>query len=418
MPDTDIVYRLFLSLAIGLVVGVERGWRLRDQPDGSRVAGIRTYGLSALLGGFTAALSSALSAPLLLGAGLLAYTGALLLFEMRKAAEQHTVSATSTIAGMAVFVLGELAVVGSPLDAAIGGVLVALTLSSRALLHNLLRRLSWVEVRSALLLLGMTVIILPLLPNRTVDPWGGVNPWEIWLFTVITATISYAGYIAIRLLGPQRGILVSAIFGAIASSTAVTMAFGRRARGGDPWLPLAGGACLAAMVSVLRVLAIVALVRFDVALLVLLPGGIAAATFGLIGAAILYRTRQTLTVAPELGNPFDLRALLLFAAGFAFIAAASAAASPLIGTSSVLITSGLTGIFNIDIAVLTAARQAGQTITAGMAAVAILVALLLNSLGRLSVGAAAGPPRYGLTLFAATAAAALTGGAAAVGLRL
>jgi uncharacterized membrane protein (DUF4010 family) len=88
----------------------------------------------------------------------------------------------------------------------------------------------------------MTAIVLPLLPNRTVDPWGGVNPWEIWLFTVLTAAIFYGGYIAVRLLGPGKGVLVSGVAGALVSSTSVKLAFARRAHEGGPIRSLTAGA--------------------------------------------------------------------------------------------------------------------------------------------------------------------------------
>ena len=115
------------------------------------------------------------------------------------------------------------------------------------------RRLSWIELRSALMLAVMTAIGLPLLPDRAIDPWGGFNPWEVWFFTVLTAAISYLGYIAVKVLGSAKGLLVSGLAGALVSSTAVTVAFARTAKAGGNPRPLSGAAALAAMVSVLRV---------------------------------------------------------------------------------------------------------------------------------------------------------------------
>ena len=100
------------------------------------------------------------------------------------------------MAGLGVFGLGALAVVGDFRIAAAAGTALTAILASREVLHAALRRLTWVELRSAVVLAAMTAIVLPILPDRTLDPWGGFNPREVWFFTVLIATISYLGYIA------------------------------------------------------------------------------------------------------------------------------------------------------------------------------------------------------------------------------
>ena len=103
-------------------------------------------------------------------------------------------SVTGAAAALAVFGLGGLSVVGLTIAPRLRPASRSRAWSPAAeALHGLLRQVSWVELRSALLLAGMTAIVLPLLPNRPIDPWGGVNPWQIWFFTVLTAAISYGG---------------------------------------------------------------------------------------------------------------------------------------------------------------------------------------------------------------------------------
>jgi uncharacterized membrane protein (DUF4010 family) len=97
--------------------------------------------------------------------------------------------------------------------AAASGVAATGLLALKPALHAWLRRLSWIELRSALVLMAMTFILLPLLPNRTIDPWASINPYEIWLMTILIAVISFAGYGAIKLLGAERGILFGAVGG-------------------------------------------------------------------------------------------------------------------------------------------------------------------------------------------------------------
>ena len=267
-----LIVRLAWALLIGLLVGLERGWRERDMPAGSRTAGIRTYGLSGLLGGLLAALSQAFGSSVLFAFGFVGFAAVFGWFKWQEEKQAGTVSVTDVVAALAVFALGGLAVAGDYVAAAAGAVALAGLLASREPLHALLRRISWIELRSVLLLAGMTAIILPLLPNRTIDPWGGLNPWEIWFFTVLTAAISYGGYVAVRVFGPGKGILISGLAGALVSSTAVTVAFGRRASAGEQARPLAAGASLAAMISVLRVLTVVAVVKPELALGIAVTG--------------------------------------------------------------------------------------------------------------------------------------------------
>ena len=404
-----VIARLGLALAIGLLVGLERGWRERDAAPGSRTAGIRTFGLAGLLGGIFAAVGDAMGSALVLATGFLGFALILAWFQIREAAHDQTFSVTGVVAGLAVFGLGALAVVGDQRAAAAGGAALAGLLASRELLHGLLRRLSWVELRSALVLAVMTAIGLPLLPDRTIDPWGGLNPHEIWFFTVLTAAISYLGYIAVRVLGPSRGLLVSGMAGALVSSTAVTIAFARRAAAGGPVAALAGGAILAAMVSIIRGCAVGGIVEATV-LPAILPAALAAAaTFAAAGLLLLRRAGAVDGEAQAPQNPFDLGPLLLFAAFFAVVATVSAAVVARFGTASLLATSGLSGMFDVDVAVLSALRMVDGGVAAGLAGQAVLAALAANGFGRLALAFGAGPPRYWLPLAGATVLAAGAG---------
>lgn len=407
-----LILQLGLSLAIGLLVGLERGWRERDTPEGGRAAGIRTYGISGLVGGVVAALSASLDAPSILIAGFLTFTAVFAWYKARESLHDEDYSVTGIIAALGVFALGALAVVGDQRAAAAGGAALAAVLASRELLHGLLRRISWIELRSALVLAVMTAIILPLLPDRAVDPWGGFNPRQVWLFTVLTAAISFLGYIAVRALGTTRGALVSGLAGALISSTAVTLSLARTAKTGTNPLPLAGAAILAAGVSVIRVTAIVAIVTPSVlgvaglAILAAIGGFAACGVFLLIS-----RHSVSSEGAQPARNPFEIGPLVLFAALFAVVSTVSAALS--IGSSSGMVaTSAISGIFDIDVAVLSALRLLGQPATMEAVGHAVLLALATNAIGRLTVAAVAGPVRFWLPLAGATVVAIALGYAA------
>ncbi|MEQ1945296.1 MgtC/SapB family protein [Mesorhizobium sp. VNQ89] len=406
-----LIGKLGLALAIGLLVGLERGWRERDAPDGARTAGVRTYAITGLLGGLFAALARSMEAPSVLIAGLLAFTAVFAWYKSREAIHDADFSVTGVVAGIGVFVLGALAVVGDHRAAAAGGTALAVVLASRDLLHGLLRRTSWVELRAAMVLAVMTAIILPLLPAQAVDPWGGFNPRQVWIFTVLTAAISFLGYIAVRVFGSTRGVLVGGLAGAVVSSTAVTLALARTAAAdGNAW-PLAGAATLAAAVSVLRVTGIVAIVAPSV-LGVVGPAILAAvAVFAICGGLYLTRGHLAGTGDRSPRNPFELGPLLLFAAGFAVVSTISAAAAS--GHAAGMVaTSAVSGIFDVDVAVLSALRLLG--ISADIEAVghAVLIALATNAVGRLIVAAVTGPVRFWLPLAGASVLAGAAGVAA------
>lgn len=402
----QLIFRLAVSLAIGLLVGVERGWRERKEAEGSRTAGVRTYALTGLLGGVSAALSQVLESPAVLIVAALSASALFAAFKYREMVRDDDYSVTGIVAAMLVFALGALAVVGDTAVAGAGAIAVTALLAEREILHRLVRHLTWPELRSALLLLGMTVIVLPLLPDRTIDPFDSINPRQIWLFMVLTAGISFAGYVAVRVAGPEKGILFSAIGGALVSSTAVAIAFARRASAGEPSGLLAGGAALAAMVSVLRVLMVCAVVRPELLLHLGPPAVAAALAFGLSGVAMM-RSGAGAGGEANLGNPIDLWPLAAFAALFATVSAVSGFLLRAVGPDSLYAVSAVAGIVDVDVPSLNAARLAGNGLSMTGAAVCILIALGMNGVGRIIFAAAGGTRAFTLRFATATLAAAM-----------
>jgi len=404
-----LIVKLGLALAIGLLVGLERGWRERTAPAGSRTAGIRTYGISGLLGGVIAALGAATSSDWLLPVAFLAFSLVFSWFKWHESEHDEDFSFTGVAAALAVFTLGALAVAGDFRVAAAAGTALAVLLASREVLHGLLQRLSWIEVRSALILAVMTAIILPLLPDAPIDPWGALNPREIWVFTLLAATLSYLGYVAVRVLGPARGLLYSCLAGSLVSSTAMTLTLagsdgdGRR---------LAGAASLAAMVSILRVTLIAALVS-PLVLVTAGPAALAAAAiFGLSGWMMLAGMRDT--DMPESGNqnPLELKPLMLFALIFALVAVVSVLSSRYFGSSGLAITAAISGMVDADAAVLSVLRLESGAIPIPLVGNAVLAALASNAAGRLLGGAVAGRSAFWLPLAVVNGAAAAAGLAA------
>ncbi|POR47142.1 uncharacterized membrane protein (DUF4010 family) [Bosea psychrotolerans] len=402
----DIYFRFGVALAIGLVIGIERGWRDRDGPPGSRTAGIRTFALAGLLGAVSAAVARDMAAPLVFIALLIAFTSVFAWFKVREADEDNDFSVTSVVAALLVFTLGAYCVVGSPQTAAAAGVAAAGLLAGRDFLHGALTRLTWPELRSALLLLAMSVIVLPILPNRTIDPFASVNPREVWTFTVLAGAISYLGYVAVRLLGTTRGLLVTSAAGALVSSTAVTVALARQAREGQVPVRLAGAAAIAGMISILRVLVLVA----AVAPAVLAHAGpaalAAAAAFGAASLFLLRSSGQELDgKASPLANPLDLQPLLAFAVTLTLVLLLVGWLASLVGQQGLFLSSGLVGLIDVDVAALTAARNVEALGGPRAAGVAILVAMAVNAVARVGYAMIAGPLVFSARLLLVTGAA-------------
>lgn len=405
----SLILRIGLALAIGLAVGVVRGWQQREEPAGSRTAGIRTFALSGLLGGVGAAVAQALNAPLFLGILVVVFGMVFAWFSFHEVEHDKTFSVTGTVAALAVFALGALAVVGNPVAAAAGGAATAGLLASREVLHGFLARLSWAELRSALLLLAMTVIVLPILPNKPITNLDTLSPQEMWFLTVLTATLSFAGYVAVKVWGTEKGTLATSIAGGLVSSTAVTISFARRAGTGEAVGLLAAGAMLAGIVSIMRVLAIVLFVAPHLVPQIIVPALLAASAFGIFAFFQWKGAKPDDTSHMPLRNPFDLQLLLVFALILLIASPVSGWLIGQLGTGGIMLSSGSVALVDVDVAVLTASRFSHTEIGTGGAASAILLALAVNALARAVYATVTGPPAFFGRLGAATVLAISVG---------
>jgi uncharacterized membrane protein (DUF4010 family) len=416
MTTAELFERLGLALAIGLLFGVERGWQEREGKPGSRAAGIRTFALIGLLGGVWGLLAQAGGDVALLGFAALGFAGWFGYFEWRETASQGSVSATGFVAGLLGFALGAYAVLGDKAAAGSAAVAATVILAERRVLHGFLEQLKWVELRAALMLLVMTFVLLPVLPDRAIDPWDSINPYQLWLLTILTAGISYAGYVAVKLAGARKGLLYAGATGGLVSSTTVTWTFarmaGQYARGRSEF---AAGIMASWTVSLIRMAAI-ALV---LAPALIRPLGIpvaAAVAVMLIGAALLFR-RATLDPAGaklELRDPFDIWMILRFTAVLAIVMLAAKLLAGAMGESGLLGLGAVSGLADVDPITLSMARSAGSGVTFDEAASVILVAAGANLVAKCALAVFFGGTRLARPLLAVAALAAGAAGAAMI----
>ncbi len=406
MTSIALFERLGLALAIGLLIGIERGWHERDAKAGSRAAGIRTFALVGLLGGIWAALANFVGA-IVLGFAAAAFACCFALFEWSEARSSNTNSATGMVAGLITFALGALAVFGATGAAAACAVATALLLAERTALHQFVERLKWPELRAALILLAMTVILLPVLPDRTVDPWGALNPRELWAMTVAIAALSYAGYICVQLMGERRGLLVGAATAALVSSTAVTLNYSALPRGDGPSrAAVSAGIAAAWAVSLLRMSAIAVIVA-PALLRVLAPAAIAAALVLSIAAALWYAQSRDVQQREDaaLREPFDLALVLRFGLLLAVVVLGYKLAIANFGSFGLLPLAAISGTADVDPITLAVARSMSAGTSASTAALLILTAGTTNFLTRTAILLYTRDFRFALPLIAMGVAA-------------
>ena len=412
MDMTEAFQRIGLALAIGLLAGIERGWQERDMADGARVAGIRTFALVGLLGGLSGYLG--ISAGMVLPAALaVALVVTFVVFEYRAAAPRGDFSITGIVAALVVFALGVVSATGDMRLAAAGGVVTTVLLAARHSLHGFLRTMTWVELRSALVLLTMSFVALPLLPNRAIDPWGGFNPFTVWLMTIMIAGLSYAGYVAMRVAGPERGILFAGATGGIVSSTATTLSFAHISTA-QPSLSrqLAGAASIAGGLSLVRcfvIAAAVAPVLMKPLAFALAPGlaAFVAASFILNGREKAKGTSTDL----KLSNPFELWSVLRFGALLGAVSFIAKLLVQILGPSSIVIIALVSGIPDLDAITLSTAHLAGSSVPVETAAIAVLVATVSNLATKVVLAYGSGTRAYGRLLALVTLAVIAIGGA-------
>jgi uncharacterized membrane protein (DUF4010 family) len=349
MPDSPLLAyaeleAISLALALGLLVGVQRGWATRKEPAGSRFAGIRTFGLLGLAGGIAGAVqprAAALATVLLAASAILILIG-----YWRATATRNAISGTASIAALLSLACGYMAGTGAfALAAAASGTMV-LVLALRSPLHRWLDR-------------------------------------QLWLVVVLVSGFSFLGYFAARQLGPARGILATAAAGSMVSSTAVTASLAAKLRDGegDPAL-LNAGIALASAVMFVRVMVLTAaLARFALPTLALfaVPGMLAS----LAAFAWLMRRRQPVETAAStmpLRNPFALGPALWMMLLVMVMTVLARWVLARFGDSGLAAVLAITGAADVDSAIITMGNLPPSTLAPKLAGLVLLSPILLNTL--------------------------------------
>lgn len=405
----DTLLRLGLALAIGLLIGLERGFSQRDRPEGGRVAGFRTFGIIGLSGGLVAVLAQHTHWAVL--ATAIPSFVAIVLFAFWRGQQQRAdVGATTLFATLATFALGIVAVLGEMEHAGAGAVVLTALLALKKETHLGIERLRRVELRAAVQLLLISAVILPVLPDKGFGPYEALNPYRIWLMVVLIAGVSFAGYVAIRLFGSGRGALLTGALGGLVSSTAVALSLAGRAREPNASLSaLAAGIVVASSMMFWRCALVVSAIDLALGLRLAWPLGTAGAV-GMIGGALLARRGRGGHFEPS--DPTALRMAVQFGLLLGLIELLAAALRHWVGDAGLFVLAGISGLADVDAISLSIADLAGKGLDRGVGAGAILLAATVNTVVKIGIVGVRGAPalawRVGLPLVVALGFGAAT----------
>ncbi|MBG56674.1 MAG: hypothetical protein CMK46_00100 [Porticoccus sp.] len=378
--DTQLL-PLLVALALGMLIGLQRGWHERDTPAGGRIAGIRTFGLLALSGALAGMLTTPLGSGIAIAMGL-AVTLLLGLAHWLDSNNDHDYGITTVVAGVVTYLTGLLTILGDLSLAVAVAVITTIVLHFKQTLHQAMGHLSDSEMRGILQLALISAVLLPVLPNQSYGPWGALNAYEIWLMVVLIAGISLAAYFAMRLTGPNKGVLITSVLGGLASSTALTLSLARmNARVPMPHL-LSCGILLASAIMYPRILLEVAVIN-PALLPTLLPPMLAMTLGCVLGAFLLWRKSES-SAAINTGKlatqPFQLIPALKFGILLAGILLIAHGIEEHMGEQGLWLVSIVAGLTDVDAITLTLARMAQDSIGTDTAVTGITLAAITNTL--------------------------------------
>lgn len=418
-PTTALLIRNFaIALFIGALVGIDREKKKAVDPE-QGVGGIRTFILFAMAGAVSAWLSQQLDSPWVFIATVAGVAATVIVgYYVQFKQDIGAIGLTTEISAIVVCLLGGLTLFGYPGIAVALGIATSAILAFKEPIHGMVEKIGSDDLYAGLKLLIATFIVLPLLPNRPVDPLEAINPYRLWLLVILISGISLVGYVAVRALGNRRGTALTGIFGGLVSSTAVTLSFAKRSKedrgGAGIGDVLAAGILLAWVVMFARVVVLTAVVNAPLVPALLMRLGAMALVALAIGMFLFFRAARGSRSTSEksavpLSNPFNLASAIRFAAIFAVILVAVKLAERYLPSQGMYAVAALAGLTDMDAITLSMANYARERGDADTAVTSIVVAAFSNTLVKAAMVTVLGAALLRFRILAATAAVVAVG---------
>jgi uncharacterized membrane protein (DUF4010 family) len=372
-PPSEVAAKIAVSLGIGLLVGIEREWSNKD-------LGARTFALTSLLGTLAVLLAPEMA--------LVCFAGVLLIIGFANARSllvDRTLEATTSAALLVIFVLGALAGQGHLFTPVAGAILTTMLLAWKVELHRFAGGLQPAEIRSAVLLGLLGLVVYPLLPDRFIDPWELINPRQDWITVIVIAGIGFVNYVLLKIYG-TRGMYLSGFLGGFVNSSAAAVELAK---------PMGAGGVSSGVAVAALLLTIVAMFARNLLILALFaPSAVLTAAGPLLAMAVVALIfvrsahAQSGEIATEihLESPVSLQRVLTFAAFFLVIQVVSTLGERYLGRLGFLGISVLGGLVSSASTSAAAANMVGHgQMRAALAGEGVVLASVASALINLPI---------------------------------
>jgi uncharacterized membrane protein (DUF4010 family) len=382
MELTSILQSLVFGSLLGFVMGLERE-RVTHLTSKRNISGVRTFTLVGMLGVLATVVetySYALFIAIIVG-----YVSLIIGSYIANLYKTGDIGATSEIAGLILFISTYLVGKG---EITLGTIIVILTVTilyAKDKFHTIAKKITNEEVKSGLQLMIIGLIILPLLPNTNFGPLDSFNAYTIWLMVVVIATISFISYLAVKIVGPNKGISISGFLGGLVSSTAVCLSFSQNSnKHKNLVFPFVFGVVIACSAMFFRLLLEISVINNELLSYVWLPmsvSGLTGIIFTLGWWKFASKNKNTEENKIESGKPMDLTGAIKFGLMFAVILFVSKLANFYFGAEGIYITSLVSGLLDTDAITVTLANLAKTgAITNEVAAFGIILGSISNTM--------------------------------------
>jgi uncharacterized membrane protein (DUF4010 family) len=387
-----VILNLAVALGIGLLIGAERERRKGSGPSRSP-AGIRTFAVTSLAG----AISFSAGGQMLLS---IVTAGVIVLVAVAYwRGHEEDPGLTTEIALTVTVLLGGLSMQFSALAGGVGVVVVVL-LAAKSRLHRFVGSiLTEDELQDALIFAGATLVVLPLVPDRPMGPYGALNPHSIWLIVILIMAISAAGYVAVRLLGARFGLPIAGLASGFISSTATIASMGARvAKAKEALAAAVAGAVLSTIATIVQMALVLAATSMATLLSLAVPlvcAGLAATFYGAAFTAVALRQRAEAEV--QRGRAFSLSTAFMFAVTLSIILVACAALRDAFGENGVILAAAIAGFADTHSAAISVASLvASGKLAPSDAVLPILAGLSTNTVSKLVLAVSSGGLSFAL----------------------
>jgi uncharacterized membrane protein (DUF4010 family) len=407
MDYKDLV-TLGIAFGLGLLVGLQR------EKSDHEMAGVRTFTLIAILGAVAGFLTRDFNNPFILPMFGIAVTALMIMANVIKLKKEpdSSVGQTTEVAVLLMFAIGSYLVLGDQLIAVIVGATLAILLYIKETLHNFIDRLKEKDLAAIMTFVGISLVILPILPDETYGPFDVLNPREIWLMVTLIVGISILGYFVYKWVGKKAGMISNGILGGVISSTATTVSYSRNSKNSKTLGKVSAFVILTAVtVSIVRVIVEIGIVVPEKLPALILPFLILFVFMAVLSVILFYTISKEKNEEemPEPKNPAQFKSAFIFGLLYGLILLAVAYTEEEFGNSGLYIVSIVGGLAKKDAITLSLAQSIKGGLETELGWRLIMTGLLANFAFKIVLAAVLGSKQLAKWLGAAMALSIIAG---------